>query len=69
MGFVMHDLVIHALAAAAVVDFLKAFEGEREGNVAESLQILAELLVNQRPVREDMEFAVMLVAYSPTKVR
>ena len=51
----VHDLLEGALAAAAVVDLLIALERDGEDDVAELLDLLAEGLVHQAGVGEDVE--------------
>ena len=56
-----HDLVEAAIATAAVVGILEALEGEREYDVAEALDVVADLLGHERAVREEAEDAVIVL--------
>ena len=56
----VHNLVERTVAAAAVVGILEAFQGDGERDVAQLADLLAELVVDQACVREDVEHAVVV---------
>ena len=56
-----HDLVVGALATAGVVGVLVALEGDGEHDVAQALDLVAERLVDERRVGEDVEEAVVVL--------
>ena len=55
-----HDLLVGAVAAAAVVGVLGALERDAEDDVAHALDVVAERLVNEGGVGEDVEEAVVV---------
>ena len=57
----LHNLVKHALAAAAVRRVLKSFDRHGENDVLALLHAVAESLVNQRAVRVDHETTVRML--------
>ena len=56
-----HDLVIGAVAAARVVGVLVALERDGEHDVAQTLDLVAERLVDEGRVGEDVEEAVVVL--------
>lgn len=55
------ELYQNTLAAASVVDLLEAFQRQGEGDIAELLNRLTELLVDQGSIGEAVEFTVMML--------
>lgn len=55
------NFIENTLAAASVVDLLEAFQRQGEGDIAELLNRLTELLVDQGSIGEAVEFTVMML--------